>query len=92
LSAHLRPTQDMRDADSFMVRKIGVSNRRGSGAAGISIVETVLNGDADQISDAPRPQLGLDLAAVVRGGLVADTEGAGDLGEAAALRQKTKDF
>ena len=37
----------MRDADSFMVRKIGVSNRRGSGAAGISIVETVPNGDAD---------------------------------------------
>ena len=47
MSAHLRPTQEMRDADSFMVRKIGVSNRRGSGAAGISIVENVLNGDAD---------------------------------------------
>jgi hypothetical protein len=47
----------MRDADSFMVRKIGVSNRRGSGAAGISIVETVLNGDADQIGGAPRRQL-----------------------------------
>src|ERR1700730_14616090 len=65
----------MRDADGFMVRKIGVSNRRGSGAVGISILETVLNGDADQIGGAPRPQLGLDLAAVVRGGLVADTEG-----------------
>jgi hypothetical protein len=49
----------MRDADSFMVRKIGVSNRRGSGAAGISIVETVLNGDADQIGGAPARSLAL---------------------------------
>ena len=44
----------MRDADSFMVRKIGVNNRRGSGAAGISIVETVLNGDATHIGRSLR--------------------------------------
>jgi hypothetical protein len=44
----------MRDADSFMVRKIGVNNRQGSGAAGISIVETVLNGDATHIGRSLR--------------------------------------
>jgi hypothetical protein len=52
----------------------------------------VLNGDADQIGGALRPQLGFDLAAVVRSGLVADAECVGDLAEAAALRQQPQDF
>src|SRR5207248_3643470 len=63
-----------------------------SGTADIAIGQTVLNGDADQIGGARGLQLGFDLAAVVRSGLIADAECVGDLGEVAALRQQTQDF
>src|SRR5271165_628708 len=61
-------------------------------SARLAIGETVLNGDADQIGGARHPQLGFDLATIIRGGLVTNAERVGDLGEAAALRQKTQDF
>src|SRR2546423_13289485 len=63
-----------------------------SGTASIAIGQTVLNGDADQIGGARGSQLGFDLAAVVRSGLVADAECVGYLDEVAALRQQTQDF
>src|ERR1700746_2970037 len=71
---------------------LGTPPSKHSGTAGIAIGQTVLNGDADQIGGALRPQLGFDLAAVVRSGLVADAECGGDLAEAAALRQQPQDF
>jgi hypothetical protein len=63
-----------------------------SETTGIAIGQTMPNDYADQIGSTPGPQPGLDLAAVVHGGPVADAERVGDLGEAAALRQQTEDF